>query len=616
MICCLLGGFEVIAKFCRTGLLCLCVVNAPVYATDLRELELLIDSGATNLAREVFDREQPGFESNPEQWLEWENQRIKLYQYNKDWDSLIYRLLALPDWVPQDFRLWAQEQIARAQIEKKDPYAALQTLRELIWHSPRDIEAAYLEQSLPVWRQLIIQAYLVAENIKDAEVAMLRFQQDHDNPKDDWKRSRATVLIRAGKPYDAELLMKGETHMHSRSIYYLAQLLTGKVDPEAIRVRTAKLGAMAKFADSTRRQFWFVSAKAARQQGKLDAAIVAMQNALLLLDENEAMSQREKLLFALQGSDLWDLYEAYGRYLGNQWQLLIGHDEVWFSKASNLVDKHPRQAMALFAVMIKDVSLPQTRMLAHDLFSTLLSEQKNGLILVKKLYLDSSAGNMVSFIPEGLRHRLIDDALAHSNVKMASKLIQTVTAPPKGANALFWKLRRARIMILAGQLDEGIAALYQLLAETKELQPDQMDRVMQVLFDLQTVDRHQAAIKLFNKLPLKGQSGQMRREILYWIADSYKELKQYQFAARYYLLSAGLLNSQAMDPWAQTARYQAADALFAGGEYQDAGRIYKRLLEVTTEPARKVVLRNKIQQIWLQSNQGADAKKEQGNGAG
>lgn len=592
-----------IAKFCRTGLLCLYVaVMTPAGAADLRELELLIDAGATTLAREVFDREQPGLESNPEQWLEWENQRIKLYQYNKDWDSLIYRLLALPDWVPQDFRFWAQEQIARAQIEKKDPFAALQTLRELIWHTPNELSATYLEQSLPVWRQLVIQAYLVAENIKDAELAMLRFQQDHENPQDDWKRARATVLIRAGKPYDAQLLMKGETHMHSRSIYYLAQLLTGKVDPEAIRERTARLGANTKFADSTRRQFWYVSARAAQQVGKLDAAIVAMQNALALLDENEDMPQREKLLFALQGSDLWALYEAYGRYLGNQWQLLIGNDEAWFSRASNLVDKHPRQAMALFVVMTRDVSQPRTRLLAHELFSTLLSEEKQGLSLVKRLYLDPSQENQVRFIPEGLRHRLIDDALAHSNVKMASNLIQTVTAPPKGANALYWKLRRARIMILAGQLDAGIAALSQLLDQSKSMQPDQMDRVMQVLFDLQTVDRHEEAIRLFNKLPLKGQSGQMRREILYWIADSYKELKRYQLAARYYLLSAGLLDSQAMDPWAQTARYQAADALFTGGEYQDAGRIYKRLLAVTTEPARKVVLRNKIQQIWLQSN--------------
>jgi len=399
--------------------------------------------------------------------------------------------------------------------------------------------------------------------------------------------------------------------MHSRTIFYLAQLLTGKADPEKIRQRTSKLAAKKNFSASTRMQFWTISSRAAQQAGKLEAAIVAMQNALALLDENEDMSQREKLLFALDGDDLWALYEAYGRYLGNQWQLLMGNDNAWFSKASNLVDKKPRQAMALFAVMSKDVGQARTRALAHELFASLLSGEKNGLILVKKLYLHSSQVDKIRYIPEGLRHRLIDDALSHSDIKTASSLIRTVTEPPKGANALFWKLRKARIMILAGQLDEGIAALHLLLQGTTSLEPGQMDRVMQVLFDLQTVGRHKEAVALFSKLPLQGQSGQMRREILYWIADSYKEQKQYHHAARYYLLSAGLLNSQAMDPWAQTARYQAADALFSGGEYEDAGRIYKRLLDVTSEPARKVVLRNKIQQIWLQSNQGNDRKRVQ-----
>jgi len=177
----------VIAYFFRRLLLCFAVItNTAVFATDLREVELLIESGATVLAREVFDREQPGFENNPEQWLEWENQRIKLYQYNKDWEGLIKRLRELPGWVSEDFRLWALEQIARAQIEKKDTRAALKTLRQLIWSYQKDKDNAILEQSLPVWRQLVIQAYLVAENIKDAEIAMLRFQQDHENPRDDW----------------------------------------------------------------------------------------------------------------------------------------------------------------------------------------------------------------------------------------------------------------------------------------------------------------------------------------------------------------------------------------------------------------------------------------------
>ncbi len=581
----------------------LTIMPVIVWATDLREVELLIESGASGLAMQVLDQEQPTLEDNPEHWLEWENQRIKLYRHIKDWDGLIKRLRHLPKWAPLEFRSSSLEQIAHAQIEKKDTQAALQTLRELLWSHDHNGDNAILQQSLPVWRQLVIQAYLVAENIADAEVAMLRFQQDYSSPRGDWKRSRATVLIRAGKPYDAQLLMAGEPHMHSRTIYYLAQLLSGKVKPQTILKNTNKLANKKKFADSTRRQFWVVAAKAAKQLGNDESAISAMQNALLLLDSKELLSQNEKLLFAVNGADLWTLYEDYGTKLGNSWQLLSGNDQAWFTKASNLVDKKPLQAMALFAAMIKNTTRLRTRRLAHELFATLLAKSTNSLLLVERMYLDDALSKNMVFIPEDLRHRLIDAALSQSDIKAASRLIQTVNEPPKGEDAIFWKLRRARIMILAGQLDEGIEALDKLLAELPLLQADQMDRIMQVLFDLQTVGRHQEAITLFNKLPLQGQTGQLRREILYWIADSYKELKQYQLAARHYLLSAGLLNSTAMDPWAQTARYHAADALVNAGAYEDAGRIYNGLLQITKEPGRKVVLKNKIQQIWLQSNQ-------------
>jgi len=59
-----------------------------------------------------------------------------------------------------------------------------------------------------------------------------------------------------------------------------------------------------------------------------------------------------------------------------------------------------------------------------------------------------------------------------------------------------------------------------------------------------------------------------------------------------------------MDPWAQTARYNAAEALQKAGLVDDARRIYEALLKVTREPARRSVLRHNIQQLWLLQNAG------------
>lgn len=95
----------------------------------------------------------------------------------------------------------------------------------------------------------------------------------------------------------------------------------------------------------------------------------------------------------------------------------------------------------------------------------------------------------------------------------------------------------------------------------------------------------------------------MHREVLYWIADSLQAQKKYQEAALYYLRSASYLNPDAEDPWAQTARYHAADAMVEAGLFQDATHIYQKLLLVTRDPSRRTVLKNKLQQLILQSNQ-------------
>ena len=96
-----------------------------------------------------------------------------------------------------------------------------------------------------------------------------------------------------------------------------------------------------------------------------------------------------------------------------------------------------------------------------------------------------------------------------------------------------------------------------------------------------------------------GSSGSGDREILYWIADSYRGLEQYHQAALLYLQSAMLPAPTSMDPWAQTARFNAAESLQLAGLVDDARRIYQELLKVTQDAARRSVLSHKIQQLWL-----------------
>ena len=63
-----------------------------------------------------------------------------------------------------------------------------------------------------------------------------------------------------------------------------------------------------------------------------------------------------------------------------------------------------------------------------------------------------------------------------------------------------------------------------------------------------------------------------------------------------------LTDPEAMDPWAQTARFNAAESLQKAGLVDDARRIYQALLAITQEPARRSLLNHNIQQLWLNQN--------------
>jgi tetratricopeptide (TPR) repeat protein len=175
------------------------------------------------------------------------------------------------------------------------------------------------------------------------------------------------------------------------------------------------------------------------------------------------------------------------------------------------------------------------------------------------------------------------------------------TVPP-GTSRFDWQLRRSRVLFLGGRYDEGNLVLQELIAEYLEPQPEATDRILQVLFDIQTVGLHAQAIDHFGHLLRLDIELKRRREILYWIGDSYRGLEKYDQAALLYLQSAMMPGPDSMDPWAQTARFNAAESLQLAGLVDDARRIYQALLRVTEDQARRSVLSHKIQQLWL--NQG------------
>jgi len=160
-------------------------------------------------------------------------------------------------------------------------------------------------------------------------------------------------------------------------------------------------------------------------------------------------------------------------------------------------------------------------------------------------------------------------------------------------------LRQARVLLLGGKLKQGDDRLNELISRYTEPNKEDTDRLLQILFDLQTLQANEQAIMHFRQLINLPIEPSQRREIMFWMADSFKALKQYEKAALLYLQSAMYPGPDTMDPWAQTARFSAAESLQKAGLVDDARRVYQSLLEITKEPARRSVLRRNIQQLWL-----------------
>ena len=201
-------------------------------------------------------------------------------------------------------------------------------------------------------------------------------------------------------------------------------------------------------------------------------------------------------------------------------------------------------------------------------------------------------------IPHSVRHRIVRYAVQNRDIDLAARMAQDLTTTYAGQNPDEWKLIRARLAIYAGDLETGERLLRELIRPAVNFEEDMASRVMQLLFDLQSVGRHEVSFEMLQMMRERVVAEEQKREIYFWLADSLKGMQRYAEAAESYIKSA-TYGGQDSDMWGQTARYHAAEALTEGGMLEDARAMYKGLLQVTTDPTRVMSLQKKMQDLWL-----------------
>jgi len=569
----------------------------PVQAVDdsaFAEVRALANSGAALLAQHTLDSQQPAADVNRDDWMAWERERIRIYQQSKDWQALVKRLETLPPEVPADFKRWAVTQRAEGFIKLGQGKSARLLLQELIWTVP--IAQPDAAEWLSRWRRMVMNSYLVDHAVEDAHLAAIRFYQDYGDENAQDRLTRAQILLSANRPDEAMDLLAGHIKdPHAAALYLLAQLRSDS--RESRKVLQAALRQMrGDWVDpALRTQLWAVVAEAAMRSGDRASATNALEH---VIAAHKATPLPEGL-FEFTPDTLWNAYIDFATYVGNKAQFLIGQDKQWFAAAAEAANKQPVRSRSMYALLMLQGETDASRSLATQKFVDSLSKRKQGGNLLRALFLDARQYADYATIPLTARHVMVDVALADSDITLASALMATIQIPPDGTDKYFWQLRRARIFVMGGNPEAGAEALRAILVANPQLTPEQLDRLLQVVFDLQTVNAHEAAYDLFVKVMARTNDLKLQRELYYWMAESRKASEAYAEAARLYLKSAMLPDAKAMDPWAQTARYQAADALAHAGMVRDARSLFEQLLATTQDPGRRAVLTRQLQKLWL-----------------
>jgi tetratricopeptide (TPR) repeat protein len=154
-------------------------------------------------------------------------------------------------------------------------------------------------------------------------------------------------------------------------------------------------------------------------------------------------------------------------------------------------------------------------------------------------------------------------------------------------------------LILQGEYQSSEDLIRKTFSENARITRDELDRYIQVVFDFQTVQQHERAIRLFDIVSLDGLDEKLKREIYFWKAESYFSLKEYDRAALFYLESSRAVADAEHDLWGQSARFKAGQALMLAEIYDDAKKVFSDLLLVTASDSRKAIIEQNLQKIRL-----------------
>jgi len=558
--------------------------------TQIAIVESFISGGARQLAMRAIEKNQQS-DTAVEDWMRWERLRIKLYRDQGEWSAISARIGKMPASMPIDFRQWLLTEAAQAELKAYRGAAARKHLRRLVWGG----EAS--DKKMAHWRRLIIRSYLVDNRIEDARTALLRYKADYRATSDSWQILHARVLMR-GQDYQQAFQVLSDIQTVEADLLRLkAALYSGIYKPDTVMAKARRLAGRPRISPAQMRKIWLLANQAALKLDDQNMATAFLELAMNI----ELADNPNDPFFPVAVDDLWKSYSDLAETVGNRERLLVGDDPSWMKTAESLRKSDGVASRSIYGLLASRVGVSNVRDNAHlKLTESLFADDKQ--TAARALYARSKRFESPTAIPDAVRYQLANEALKAHDIHQAAIWMKDLHLPPADENVDQWTLRRARTLVYAGDSRPAIEVLRNMVSERETLTDDMAKRTIQVLFDLQAVREHGDAYRLFQLVYDRVGNQNIKRELLYWMAESKVALKQYQAAATLYLRSATLGQPKGADLWGQSARYQAAEALGKAGFIEDARSIYSGLLRVADDAKRRALIERRMQQLWLLEN--------------
>lgn len=560
-----LGGFFLVAS----------AVAAPGDSTvqALEPIDALLASQAWRLALRAIDAAQEDAVSA--QWEDLERRRLQVYRHLDDVAALADRVARLPAETPDELRRFSLEQLFDAALEARDLSRARSALERYATVS----EAAAVKP----WRLRLVSAYADADQLADAFAVLEPVREEEDA-----RVLYAELLVRGGRYPEAFDAVAGLKSPEAALWRLIAARRLGSYTPEdAVRELTVLIR---KFRDrpSLRRTAWLARADAAGQTGQLKRRVNSLEQAFQL-DPTPASG-----LFKTTPDDLWSAYFALARDVARAEEVSLGPASIARADRGRKTD--PWSSRALYAWNANEANTPELRALAHERLVASLSERKFGAV-TRALY-EQSSRIALADTPDAVRRTLMTEALSRRDLPVAARYARDLEEPPPDTDENEWRLRRARLLLFGGDVSTAIELLDGLAAE-ENFTDDFARRYLQVVFDLQAINKHAEALRLLDSVYERVDDPHMRRELLYWKAQSAAALERFGDAAEWYLRSARFDGNDGTDRWGQAARFRAAEVLAKGRMTKDAEAVYKGLLAETSDPDQRILIKQHIERLWL-----------------